>query len=340
MKLLVLGDRARYEANDPVQSDFYRETEIAYLEPQPMIDALPDWALDAELIAIDPMCGLSGSVIRRMPALRMIHSEGVGYERIDLAAATERGVMVCNNRGVNAKAVAEQAVYLMLGVLRHALEGDTAVRDGEQMEAKEYWMHEGISELGECTVGLIGFGAIAKETARLLNAFGCRLLYTSAHRKAPEEEAAYHVEWVTPERLLRESRMVSLHVPVTDETRGMVNDGFLSMMRRDAFLINTARGDLVDNDALGRACLEGTIAGAGLDTIAPEPVSPDNPLLQLPWDAQKKILFSPHIGGVTSGVLKRAHRGLWRDFEALARGGVPDNLVNPECLEHLSSNDH
>lgn len=327
MKALILGNRSRFEQYDP-RTEFYDRVEKIYIPLEAAGEEITGEALEADFIAADAIAPVTGGLIRRMPNLRVVHSEGVAYDKIDLAAAAERGVYVCNNRGVNAGAVAEQAIFLMLGLLRDGLAGDRAVRAGDQIGMKERMMLSGFRELGECQVGLVGLGAIGQATARRLLAFGCRVVYCSGHRRPEAEENALGVQWMSLSELCRTSDIVSLHVPVTDATRGMVDEGFLRAMRPDAYLINTARGDIVENEALCRALGEGWIAGAGLDTIAPEPVAADHPLLTLPADCPGRLLLSPHIGGVSGGVFRRAHINIWAAFQAVAEGREPQNTVH------------
>ena len=167
-------------------------------------------------------------------------------------------------------------------------------------------MVEGIRELSDCRVGLIGFGATGQATACLLSAFGCQVLYHSTHRADPDTERKCRVMWASRESVVSECDIVSLHVPVTPETEKMVDAGFLEKMRPGAYLINTSRGELMDHEALRDALMNGTIAGAGLDTLYPEPVTADNPIASLPEDCPGRVLLSPHIGGITGGTFTRA----------------------------------
>ena len=195
-------------------------------------------------------------------------------------------------------------------------------------EMKERSMVEGITELGACRVGLVGFGDIAKATAERLAPFGCALYYYTPHRRSPEEEARWGVTYLPLEELAATCDMVSLHCAVTDQTRNMVDEAFLGRMRPTAYLINTGRGDLVDNQALRRALEEGRIAGAGLDTLAPEPVPADHPLVDLPPELRDRVVLSPHLGGITEGAFRRSHLHMWRNAERVAAGEKPDNIVN------------
>lgn len=174
----------------------------------------------------------------------------------------------------------------------------------------------------------MGLGDIGLATARRLSAFGCRLCYYSPHRKAPELEAQYGLTYLSLCRLAAVSDIVSLHAAVTPDSRGMIDEKFLSHMKKSAFLVNTARGDLVDNHALRAALIQGLIAGAGLDTVSPEPVTADNPLVTLPTSCRDRVVFSPHLGGITTGSFRRMHRTMWENASRIERGEKPVNIVN------------
>ena len=189
-------------------------------------------------------------------------------------------------------------------------------------------MVEGITELSACKVGLVGFGDIGRAAAERLAPFGCELYYYTRHRRTPEEERRYGVTYLPLEELAETCDIVSLHCAVTDETRNMVDEDFLARMKPTAYLINTARGDLVDNNALRLALTEGRIAGAGLDTLAPEPVPADHPLVTLPPEIQRRVILAPHLGGITEASFRRAHAHMWRNAQRLAAGERPDSVVN------------
>ena len=327
MKILILGTEARYRAYQP-DMPFIGRQELVFLDKDSTEDTILAAGGDAEVLFVDAITPVSGALMERMPRLRLVHSEGVAFDRIDLAAARDRGIYVCNNKGCNAGAVAEQAILLMLMLLRRALEGDRAVREGRQMEMKERCMVEGLSELSACKVGLVGVGDIARAAAERLAPFGCELYYYTKHRRTPEEERKYGITYLPLEELAERSDIVSLHCAVNDETRGMVDDALLRRMKPTAYLINTARGDLVDNGALRRALTEGRIAGAGLDTLAPEPVPADHPLVTLPPEIQRRVVLAPHLGGITEASFRRAHAHMWRNAQRLAAGERPDSVVN------------
>ncbi|MCD8010053.1 MAG: 2-hydroxyacid dehydrogenase [Lachnospiraceae bacterium] len=327
MKILIIGDPERYERYD-TPNEVKAQAETVFCPRGSSDEELLTAGRDAEVIFADAISPVSRRLIENMPRLRLIQSEGVAFDRIDTEAASARNIYVCNNKGCNAGAVAEQAILLMLGLLRTAVEGHQAVLAGGQIQMKERRMTEGIRELSECRVGLIGFGDIAKATAERLAPFGCTCFYYSRHRKSPEIEAQYGVTYLPLQELLAQCDIVSLHAAVNDETRGMVDAAFLAAMKPTAYLINTARGDLVDNPALRAALLEDRIAGYGLDVIAPEPVPLNSPLVQLPEPWNRRVFFSPHLGGITAATFRRAHVLMWENAGRVEAGEKPRNIVN------------
>jgi lactate dehydrogenase-like 2-hydroxyacid dehydrogenase len=327
IKFLVLTSRKRIERFADF-STFPADWEFIYVDYGYSDDDALSAGADADFILVDAVCPVSRYVIENMPDLKLIHSEGVAYNQIDIDAADERGIFVCNNAGVNSSAVAEQAVLLMLALLRRLAEGDQMVRNNQQALAKSSFILEGIHELGSCHVGLVGFGSIGKATAKLLRAFGCRVSYYSRSRLSQEEESQYPVTYLALQDLVRDCDIISLHLPVTPETIGFVNEDFLRGMKNTSFLINTARGEIVDQFALSKALAEGIIAGAGIDTLYPEPVLPENPLLHLPDAMKYKVIFSPHIAGTTYEVFCRIHANIWNNFQSVCEGKRPEHIVN------------
>ena len=329
LKVLHIGKTGNMEHYSTPDALLYQ------LERVDMDSGLPEEAYlenagDADFIVADAISAVSAKLIAGMPNLKLIHSEGVAFNAINTAAAAEKGVYVCNCKGMNAVAVAEQALLLMVGLLRNVAVNDRAVREGDQISAKLGYMADGsLRELADCRVGLIGFGDIAKETARLLAAYGVKdITYYKPNRLSKEEELAYGVYRSSPDELLANSDIISLHLPVNAQTQGMVNTDFLGKMKSGAFLINTARGELIDDEALAEALLSGKLAGAGLDTLSHEPVQPDHLLLNLPQQAADRILFSPHIGGITASSFRRGYAMIWEDISAVMDGKAPQRVVN------------
>lgn len=328
MKILVIGKEGRLAHYTEDQS-LLKKYEISYVPAGASEEEILAKGIDADFILVDAISAVSAELIRQMTNLKMIHSEGVAYNKIDTRAAKERGIYVCNCKGMNAGAVAEQAILLMLGLLRGVATGDAAFREGRQIRVKEAYMLEGsLKELRDCTIGLVGFGDIAKETALLAKAFGCRVRYFNRTRRSPEVEAQYGVSYRELDSLLAESDIVSLHLAVTPETRGIAGKEFFYKMREGAYLINTARGELVDSAALLDAIRSGHLAGAGLDTVTGEPIGSDNIILQADDEVEKKILYSCHVGGITASSFRRGYQMFWSDLEKAAAGERPEHVVN------------
>lgn len=326
MKLLVIGDEKRFEKYLPALP-IVDEVECAVVARGTSDEQILSQVTDVDFIVADAVSPVSERLIDSLPSLKLVHSEGVAYNAIDVAAARARGIAVCNNAGVNAGAVAEQAVLLMLACLRHMREGDRAVRNGQQIQVKERLMVEGIRELGDCKVGLIGLGAIAVQTAKRLHAFGCDVCYWNRTRRPAETEEELHVTYLPLDELTRTCDIVSIHVPVTPETENLVDADFLANMKGDAILVNTARGEIVDQVALAAALESGAIGGAGLDTLSPEPVAIDHPLAQLSPAAADRVILSPHLGGITEGMFRRAWTTIWQNIDRVSRGEEPVNQV-------------
>ncbi|MCD7840651.1 MAG: hypothetical protein LUG46_08515 [Erysipelotrichaceae bacterium] len=300
MNLLIIGNRDRYEKYKP-QYAFIKNVNVRYVSRDYKNEDILEFAPLIDAIFIDPMSHLDKEVIDYMPKLKLVQSEGVGYNQIDIQACKDRGIYVCNCRGANGDAVAEQVILLMLGCLRNIIVGHETVLAGKQIEMKERLMVEGVVELGDCKVGLIGLGAIGQATVKRLKAFDCEIVYND---------------------------IISLHCPVTDETVHMVDETFLKHMKNTAYLINTARGELVDNQALYDAIVNNEILGAGLDTIAPEPVLKDNILLNLPDEYQNRMILSPHIGGITNSFFKRSQIVMYNNLQKIVQNKKPKFIVN------------
>lgn len=327
MKVLILGPQARYEAYMPefvAQLPF--ETAYCSLDQSPRQAAREN--ADAQILFTDPIVDVTGELMDLMPGLKLIQSEGVAYNRVDLEAARARNIFVCNNKGCNADSVAEHTVMLMLMALRHGITGHNAVRAGRQIQMKEAVMASNSPELGLSTVGLVGFGDIAQATARRLAPFGCKMYYYTRTRRPPELEAELNVTYLPLEELAAACDIISLHCAVNDQTRGMVNEGMIARMKPSVVLVNTARGDLLDNQAVREALIQGRIGSIAMDTLAPEPTPADHPLVDLPPEAADRAIYSPHLGGNTGGSFHRAHTNMWTSARLVLEGKRPNFIVN------------
>ena len=238
---------------------------------------------------------LSTADIAAAPALRLIQKIGVGVNTIDLDAAKARGIAVCNMPGTNSQAVAELALALMLAALRRIPLFDRETRAGRGWTA-ELDHFDGIGEIAGRTVGLIGYGEIARRLVPVLAALGARVLYTATARKSDAK-----AEWRDLDDLLAESDVVSLHLPLTADTERLLDVAAITRMKRGAVLINTARGGLVDEPALIEALTSRRLMAAGLDVFAMEPVDPANPLFAL-----ANVVAMPHIAWLTPETLNRS----------------------------------
>nr|WP_320026157.1 2-hydroxyacid dehydrogenase [uncultured Acetobacterium sp.] len=325
-KVLILTSRKRMEKFSDL-SELPKDWELIYGEELITDSDVLNAASDADFIFADAVREVSKTLIDNMPHLKLIHSEGVGFNKIDITAAREKGVYVCNNTAVNSTAVAEHTILLMLALQRRLLEGDQMVRNGQQIQAKGSFILDGIPELGSCHVGLVGMGSIAMETAKRLKPFGSKLSYFNRSRKS-EAENELGMTYLPLEELCQQCDIISLHLPVTSETTGLINTSLLMLMKPTALLINTARGELVVQEDLVTALISGQIAGAGLDTMYPEPVTLDNPLLNLPEACHYQLLFSPHIAGTTKQAFEKMHRTVWSNILAVSKGNRPINIVN------------
>jgi D-3-phosphoglycerate dehydrogenase len=217
------------------------------------------------------------------PILKVVSRYGVGYNNVDLNAADKNGVIVTNTPGANAIAVAELTIALILNMLRPILPAVQRTKQGE-------WpRYKGFSLVGK-TVGLLGLGAIGKETAKRLTGFGCRVM---AYDLYPDEKfaAEYGIELSILDEILPAADIISLHLPGTAETREMVNEEFIEKMKIGAWLVNTARGDLISEKALVEAIDKGKLSGAALDVYSEEPPPPSSPIF-----GHDQIITTPHMG--------------------------------------------
>ena len=238
---------------------------------------------------------VTAAMIAAAPKLKLIQKIGVGVNTIDLDAARARGVAVANMPGTNSQAVAEMALTLMLATLRRVTYFDPLTRAGDGWRP-DLAMLDGVGEIAGRTVGFVGYGAAPARLAPALQALGAEIIYVATAPK-PDRIGRF----VSLDELLETADIVSLHAPLTDQTRHMINAGALKRMKRGSILINTGRGDLVDEPALLESLQSGHLGGAGLDVFAAEPTAADNPLLTLP-----NVVVMPHVAWLTPETLSRS----------------------------------
>ncbi len=267
---------------------------------------------------IDPV---DEALLAQMPRLKVVSNLAVGVDNIDLEACTRRGVAVGHTPGVLTEAVADMTFALLLAVARGVFPAADDARAGRWgLWRPDAWLG---AELHGATLGIWGLGQIGQAVARRAHAFGMRILYTGRTPK-PEAERAWGAARVPWEALLAESDFLSLHVPLTPQTRGMVGEAALRRMKPTAYLVNMARGPVVQTEALVRALQEGWIAGAALDVTDPEPLPPEHPLYRLP-----NCLITPHIGSATHTTRRRMAEVAVANLLAGLRGEALLYRANP-----------
>lgn len=259
-----------------------------------------------------------------LPELKAILRWGTGSDAIDIPAASDAGVAVITTPGVNAEAVADMALALMLASVRRLPAHDAAVRDGT-------WRIDGPTrDLAGATVGVVGLGAVGRAVSRRLRAFGCRVL---ALEPNPDRGfcAEHEVELADLPAMLPQLDFLTLHAPATETTRGLIGEDEIRRLPRHAIVVNTSRGELIDQPALVRALTEGRIAGAGLDVFAHEPVAPGDPLLDAP-----NVIMSGHVSSYTELGLDRTAEAVLANLRELLAGRLPSSCLNRAALDPVS----
>ena len=258
---------------------------------------------------------VDAAVLDRFPGLRVVANYGVGYDPVDVAECRRRGIVVTNTPGVLDAATADLALALILALRRRLVEADRFVRDSRWTDdwAEPYLSGE---DLEGAALGIVGLGRIGQAVARRARPFGLRLLYTQRNRLPGAGEQELDVEYRPLDELLAESDIVTLHTPLTPETRGLLDARRLTLLRDGACLVNTARGDVVDQQALVRELVSGRIR-AGLDVFSGEPGAPAE-LFDLP-----NVILTPHIGSATTATREAMTRVVVENIEAVAAGREP-----------------
>ena len=258
---------------------------------------------------------LSAEDLARATRCRLVHKLGAGVNTIDVDAATERDIAVANMPGANAPSVAEGAVLLMLAALRRLPVLDRATRAGAGWPS-DPTLGETVRDIGGCTVGLVGYGNVAKRVETIVSAMGANVLHTSTRDDG-------HAGWRSLDDLLDASDIVSLHLPLTRQTKDLIDANALTRMGEHAVIVNTSRGAIIDESALVDALREGRLAAAGLDVFAVEPVPADNPLLTL-----GNVVVTPHVTWYTLDTMRRYLAEAVDNCERLRDSQPLANVVN------------
>jgi phosphoglycerate dehydrogenase-like enzyme len=275
------------------------KTAFAHLEPVTVVDEFDEprfhEAMLRAQVLLHVLKPVTAEVIANAPHLKLIQKLGVGTNTIDLVAAKARGIAVCNMPGTNSQAVAEMALTLMLSCLRRTVYLDSLTRLGKGW-SPDLEALDSVGEVCGRTVGLIGFGQSAQRLAPVLGALGAQVIYTA---RSPRPDAPYG--FCNLEALLERADIISLHLPLTDQTRNLIDAKALGRMKPGAIVINTSRGEIIDEAALVAALRSGHLRGAGLDVFAIEPAGADNGLFAL-----DRVVVAPHQAWLTPETLSRS----------------------------------
>jgi len=280
---------------------------------------------DKDGLVCIPSDRIDGCVLGAALKLKVISTFSVGYDHLDVAEATRRGIFIGYTPGVLTDATADHAFALLMSAARRIAEGDRYTRAGK-------WIAPFPALLGEsvwgATIGIVGLGRIGRAVAARARGFHMSVLYYDVERVSLEEEKGLLVEYRPLEDLLKESDFVSIHAPHTAHAHHLINGERLKLMKPAAFLINTSRGGLVDEDALARALRERWISGAGIDVYEEEPLAQDSPLMEL-----DNVTLSPHLGSATRTARMRMAELTAQNLLAVLRGEPPVHWLNPEAAE-------
>ena len=276
---------------------------------------------------------LNADTLAALPELRCIGVVATGYDVVDIAAAGARGIPVMNVVNYGTEAVAQHAFALLLELCRRTALHDAGIRAGRWAAGPDwcFWDTPQV-ELSGKVMGILGFGTIGRRVAELAHAFGMRVIAASARKSAAELSASatpvsFPVKHVELEELFRTSDVLSLHCPLTEQTRGIVNPSTLAMMKDGALLLNLARGPLLDEAAVAAALASGKLGGLGADVVSVEPVTADNPLLHSP-----NTLLTPHIAWATLSARRNITRIMAENITGWL-AGQPRSVVNAHCLK-------
>lgn len=288
---------------------------------------LLDLARDKDAIVCNLVNKIDEAFLDACPSIKLVSNVAVGYDNIDLAAAKTRGVLVCNTPGVLTETTADLAFALLLAVARRVPESEQFLKEG-RWKSFALDLLLGV-DVHHKTLGIIGFGRIGQAFARRASGFSMKILYSQNSRAEASLEERLSASFVSLEELLKQSDFVSIHCPLNEKTKNLIAADQFKIMKPGAVLINTARGAIVDEEALADALEAGIISGAGLDVYSKEPEIPER------LKAHKNVVLLPHIGSATietrAAMGKMAVEAVIESFS----GKRPCNLLNAECWEHF-----
>ncbi|MEM0053164.1 MAG: phosphoglycerate dehydrogenase [Candidatus Micrarchaeia archaeon] len=323
---MILGKPAElFSENFRKKYDFRQNPFGKWLNEEELISVIKD--VDAVVAASEPY---TARVFDAAPKLKIIARFGVGYDNVNIPEATRHGVFVTILPGVNAETVAEHTMALIYAVARGIVDCVKSTRPETWTSVqKKYYSTHTPFELHGKTLGIIGLGAIGTRVAKLCSGLDMKILAFDPYTK-PEKAKEVNAELVSLERLLREADIVTIHCPLTQETRHLIGEKELKIMKKNAILINAARGPIVDEKALYKALKEGWILAAGLDVMEKEPPELDNPLFTL-----ENVIITPHVGGASLENFMRCDAIIEEQIEQALRGEVPKFALNPEAINYI-----
>lgn len=268
-------------------------------------------------------CIVNAQLMAAAPNLKMVQTGGAGYEKLDLKEATRRGVICCNNGNLNSNRVADFSMMLVLTQMRRYVPTTELMQAGRWGEARDVGSQA--VEVEGKTLGIIGFGNIGSRVAKRAYAFDMKIIYNDIRDDIDMEMVkATQARFVEKDELFRTADVITINTPLNDATRGMIDEGAISLMKPEAFLVCTARGNIIDEQALRQALDEGRLAGAGIDVFSTEPFDPSNPLL-----GAKNIAMSPHCAGRgKEGVIRSFNNAIENIRRCLVYDQQPHNVVN------------
>ena len=280
----------------------------------------------SEGVLVSQAIPFTAELLDKSPGLRVVSKVGVGYDKIDVAAATARRILVCNTPGVLCGAVADHTFALLLALTRRLRENEAHVRTGAWKKGAGLLGHD----IRGKTIGIVGFGGIGQAVAATARGFDMKVIYFQRTRNSGAESSGL-AAFRERDDLFREADVVSVHCALTPETRRSIGERELSLMKRSSYFLNLSRGAVIDQTALVQALQSGRIAGAALDVTDPEPLDPTDPLCALP-----NVVITPHIGSGTIETRRAMHELAVSNLLRAMAGEIPKAAVNPQALQGRS----
>lgn len=284
---------------------------------------------DADLLLV-PAANppITAKIIQNINSICFLQVFGAGFDKVDINAARAANLPVANTPGQNATTVAEFTIGVLVALQRKILIGKHEVEAGNHESIHQKFVQSGLKEIRGTTIGLLGLGAIGRNVARLANTMGAKVSYYDVYRPDKSVEEELNITFCTFKELLKNNEVISLHLPLNNDTRGLISKEEFALMQPGTLLINTARGEIVDQFALAEALKSGHLGGAAIDHFAPDPPPIDHPLLTLPPEAKNRLIVTPHIAGVTEASFTRMLKEAVENMQRVLAGEEPKYVVN------------